>query len=84
MQAVSNLKSLPYTKFHFYDDKKGDYREFEFKSKHLRVYGITQTGGKIIITGGAKVDQTKDQTTFRNIKSKFIDSLKEGGKNEKR
>jgi hypothetical protein len=39
MNDVANLKTVPKEKFHFYDNKKGGYREFEFKSKHLRVYG---------------------------------------------
>ena len=84
MQAVANLQTLPSTKFHFYDKKKGDFREFEFKSKHLRVYGITQPGGKIIITGGTKADQDKDQNTFRSIKNFYIGSLTKGGKDGKK
>ena len=49
MDQVANLKSLPQTKFHFYDKAKGGFREFEFKSKHLRVYGIVIDEGKLVI-----------------------------------
>ncbi len=75
MNDVANLKTLPYSKFHYYDKAKGGYREFEFKSKHLRVYGITQNNGKIIILGGTKSTQKKDEAEFRSIKKKYIDSL---------
>lgn len=81
MQDVADLKSLPKAKFHFYDlDKKqknkDGVREFEFKSKHLRVYGITKPNGKIIITGGTKANQKDDQNTFRKLKAKYLESIK--------
>ena len=76
MQDVANLKSLPFAKFHFYDKGTNGIREFEFKSKHLRVYGITKPNGKIIITGGTKSKQKKDQNEFRHIKDQYLASLK--------
>ena len=76
MNEVANLRSVPYTKFHFYDDSKGLYREFEFKTKHLRVYGTTVSGGKVIITGGTKAKQKDDETKFRRLKNLYIESLK--------
>lgn len=75
MNAIANLKPLPYDKFHFYDDGENGVREFEFKSKHLRVYGITQKNGKIIIMGGTKAKQKEEQSTFRKIKNEYLDSL---------
>ena len=75
MDLVANLVSLPNTKFHFYDKGKNGVREFEFKTKHLRVYGITKKNGKIIILGGTKANQVNDTTTFRNIKDKYLQSL---------
>ena len=67
-------------KFHFYDiDKKqrrkDGVREFEFKSKHLRVYGITKPNGKIIITGGTKARQKVEQGEFRHLKNLYLASL---------
>lgn len=81
MQDVADLKSLPYEKFHYYDlDKKqknkDGVREFEFKSKHLRVYGITKNNGKIIITGGTKAKQKTEQNEFRRLKNQYLSSLK--------
>lgn len=77
MDQVANLKSLPKTKFHFYNKDKGGYREFEFKSKHLRVYGIVINEGKLIILGGTKANQDNDTTIFRRIKNEYIESIKE-------
>jgi hypothetical protein len=77
MQDVADLKTLPKTKFHYYDNdkkkkNKDGVREFEFKSKHLRVYGITQPNGKLIITGGTKANQKTDQTLFRKLKNLYL------------
>jgi len=43
---------------------KGRYRKLEFKSKHLRVYGIGQPGGEIVITGVQR--QIKGTTKISN------------------
>lgn len=80
MEDVANHKSLPRNKFHFYDNnkkkkRKDGVREFEFKSKHLRVYGITKPDGKIIITGGTKAKQKADQAEFRRLKNQYLSSI---------
>lgn len=74
MDAVANLLSLPVTKFHPYSDGKDGVREYEFKTKHLRVYAIEQKGGKIIVIGGTKANQDKDQVEFRRLKNGYIAS----------
>ena len=74
MDAVANLLSLPETKFHPYSDGKDGVREYEFKTKHLRVYAIEQKGGKIIIIGGTKANQAKDQAEFRRLKKGYLES----------
>ena len=81
MQDVADLKAVPKGKFHFYDldekqKNKDGVREFEFKSKHLRVYGITRPNGKIVITGGTKAKQKEDQNAFRLLKRKYLSWLK--------
>lgn len=79
MQDVADLKLVPETKFHFYDKgknkNKDGVREFEFKSKHLRVYGITKPNGKIVIAGGTKAKQKQDQNYFRKLKKQYLESL---------
>lgn len=80
MQDVADLKSVPDNKFHFYDrnkkqKRKEGVREFEFKSKHLRVYGITKPNGKIVVTGGTKAKQETDQSEFRRLKNLYLESI---------
>ena len=80
MQDVADLKLVSEKKFHFYDKdkkqrRKDGIREFEFKSKHLRVYGITKPNGKIIITGGTKARQNVEQGEFRRLKNLYLASL---------
>lgn len=80
MDDVANLKTVSDDKFHFYDNdkkkkRKDGVREFEFKSKHLRVYGITKSNGKIIITGGTKAKQKAEQGEFRRLKNLYLASL---------
>lgn len=58
-----------------YDEGKNGVREFEFKSKHLRVYGITKPNGKIVITGGTKANQKDDEVEFRRLKRLYLASL---------
>ena len=76
MNNVANLRSVPYSKFHPYSDGKDGLREYEFKSKHLRVYAVEQVGGKIIVIGGTKATQKKDETEFRRLKNLIMKYLK--------
>lgn len=76
MNDVANLKSLPDTKFHPYNKGDAAVREFEFKTKHLRAYAIEKPGGKIVVIGGTKANQQKDEATFRKYKNQYIKSLK--------
>lgn len=71
MNDVANLKAVPKTKFHPYDN--GDPREFEFKTKHLRVYAIEIPNGKLIVLGGTKAKQKKEGKEFRSIKNKYLE-----------
>lgn len=76
MNDVANLKSLPTTKFHPYNKGDAAVREFEFKTKHLRAYAIEKPGGKIVIIGGTKANQKKDEATFKKYKNQYVESLK--------
>lgn len=71
MNRVANNNSVPKEKFHPYDDGKKGIREYEFKSKHLRVYAIEYPNGKIIISGGTKTTQQKDAQYFRKLKDQY-------------
>lgn len=76
MEDVADNKLLPKEKFRDITIKKKDkIKEYEFKSKHLRVYAIKAPDGKVLVMGGYKNHQKKDIKKFRSIKDKYIKSL---------
>ena len=75
MNLLADLHHLPGTKYHPYNEGKDGFREYELKTKHLRIYLIEKPGGKIVVLGGKKVDQRKDQTEFKRLKKGYINSL---------
>lgn len=73
MDLVANNKTLPNTKFKVISNKGDKPKEYEFKTKHLRVYAIhDEHTGKIIITGGYKNEQQQDINKFRNLKQLYL------------
>ena len=76
MEYLGNNKSLPKTKFRDVTPKGEKIKEYEFKSKHLRIYAIQKPMGKIIIPGGYKTNQAKDFIKFRSLKRQLLISLK--------
>ena len=77
MQMVADLNPVPGTVYHPLSDGKDRFREYEFKSKHLRVYTIAAPDGKIIVLGGKKNRQRQDIRRFRELKKQFIKYLQE-------
>ncbi|MGQ1908192.1 hypothetical protein ACT3CE_00245 [Marinifilum sp. RC60d5] len=76
MEDVADNKLLPKEKFRDITiSKKEKFKEYEFKSKHLRVYAIKAPDGKVVIMGGYKNRQKKDIKKFRSIKDKYIKTL---------
>ena len=76
MEDVADNKLLPKEKFRDITINKNDkIKEYEFKSKHLRVYAIKARDGKVVVMGGYKNHQKKDIKRFRFIKSKYIKTL---------
>ena len=76
MEDVADNKLLPKEKFRDITiNKKEKFKEYEFKSKHLRVYAIKAPDGKVVIMGGYKNRQKKDIKKFRSIKNKYIKTL---------
>jgi putative component of toxin-antitoxin plasmid stabilization module len=76
MSFVSELKSLPQSKFKDITPEKEEIKEYEFKSKHLRIYCIKKPNGKIVVLGGQKSNQKSDIIKFRSIKKQYLESLK--------
>ncbi len=78
IEYAANGNSLPATKMRMYGRRGlGEVSEFEFKSKHLRVWAIQQPFGKIIVLGGFKNSQDKDQRKFWELKQQYLTALKQ-------
>jgi len=75
LEYISNGKSLPAKHFKDITPDKEKVKEYEFKTKHLRIYTIKKKNGKIIILGGFKNNQKKDINKFRAIKKRYLESL---------
>ena len=76
MEYLGNGGVLPDKKFKNITPEKELVSEFEFKSKHLRIYCIQKLNGKIVILAGQKNTQPKDIRKFRAIKREYLNSLK--------
>ena len=74
MKFIADLKTLPQNKFRELKGSKDGVKEYEFKSKHLRVYCIQKTGGKIVVLCGKKADQTRDLREFRALKKQYLET----------
>lgn len=75
IEYAANSNILPNNKCRDITPDKESVKEYEFKSKHLRVYAIKQKNGKIIVLGGFKKNQKKDLKKFRNIKIQYLKTL---------
>jgi hypothetical protein len=77
MQQVAELKTLPQEQFKLLPNPKSEIKEYEIKTKHLRVYLFHQAyTGKIIVIGGKKNTQDQDITHFREMKKMYLETLK--------
>jgi putative component of toxin-antitoxin plasmid stabilization module len=75
MMQISNLQSLPATKYKPLKGCKDAYTEYEIKTENLRVYLFKEEKtGSIIVCGGKKSTQQKDIQRFRNLKQSYIAS----------
>lgn len=68
MQLMAEGKRLPEAKFKMINSK---YREFEFRSKHLRIYGCLGNSS-LLIMGGFKTNQTQDLSKLEKIVRDFL------------
>lgn len=76
MEQVAQLRMLPKTKFRDITPKKELVKEYEFKTKHLRVYAFhIEKTGKIVAYGGYKNTQNEDISKFRSYKNRYLKSL---------
>jgi len=76
IEHAANGNSLPNTKMRKYGGSNDGTTEYEFKSKHLRVWAIQLPNKKLIIFGGFKNSQDDDEISFRSFKKQYLESLK--------
>lgn len=73
LQELSEGKIMPQAKFKDITPKNEKIREFELKTKHLRLYMFHDTDqGRIIVMGGKKTTQRTDIPRFRGIKTRYF------------
>jgi len=73
MHELADLKTLPENKYRNITPKKENNKEYEIKTKHLRVYLFhDRNTGHIIVCGGVKGTQRSDIKHFRNIKKEYF------------
>ncbi len=78
MQQVSELRTLPEEKHRDITPKNDPVKEYEIKTKHLRVYCFHQEKfGRIVVMGGIKSNkQQNDINRFRSIKKEYLEKSK--------
>lgn len=73
LQEIADGKLLPNEKFRNITLKKGLVKEYELKTRHLRVYLFHEENtGKVVVCGGKKTTQPKDINHFRRIKKEYL------------
>jgi putative component of toxin-antitoxin plasmid stabilization module len=73
LQDVADGKLLPEAKFRNITPKKELIKEYEIKTRHLRVYMFhEEKTGRVIVCGGNKLTQKKDIFHFRRIKKEYF------------
>ncbi len=75
MERVANRKSMPAKKFKDITPSQETVKEYEIKTKNLRVYLIKRKGGKVVILGGYKNNQKNDLRKFRSLKKQYLQSI---------
>jgi len=73
MQEIAEGKVLPKEKFKDITPKKEIVKEYEIKTRDLRVYLFHRVNtGKVIVCGGKKSTQKSDIRHFRNLKKAYL------------
>lgn len=75
-EVAEMIRPINKEKFRDITPQKEKVKEYEAKTKNLRVYLIHQENkGRIIIFAGRKNTQKKDIRKFRSIKNQYINTL---------
>lgn len=77
MDLCSNGQLLPQNKMKDITPHKQSIKEYEFKTRHLRIYAIQHPGSKVVVLCGYKNNQTSDIVRFRALKQQLLSEQKE-------
>ena len=72
MNDFSNMRMLPKEKLRDITPDKEIIKEYEIKTRDLRVYFIKDDIGNVIVIAGKKTSQQKDIKKFRIIKKAYL------------
>jgi putative component of toxin-antitoxin plasmid stabilization module len=73
LQDIAECRLLPKEKFRDITPKKETVKEYEIKTRHLRVYLFhEEKTGRVIVCGGKKGSQQADIKRFRRIKNEYF------------
>lgn len=73
LYEIADCKTLPENKFRDITPKKESNKEYEIKTRHLRVYLFhDKHTGRVIVCGGKKGTQKADIKHFRTIKKEYF------------
>lgn len=76
LQQMAELMLMPKTKCRDITPENEDNKEYELKTKHLRLYVFhLDKKGRVIVFLGKKTSQKKDIKKFRSIKNQYLESL---------
>ncbi len=73
IEFFGNKERLPEVKFKILKGVGDEIPEYEFRGKHLRIYGIQLPNHKIILYCGLKSEQSRDLIKFRSRKIKILE-----------
>lgn len=76
MNDVANLRSLPKQKYRDVTPIKETVKEYEIKTADLRLYLIKDETGNLVLLGGKKSTQDEDFKTFRLLKKRYLNLIK--------
>lgn len=74
MERVSRNLPTPANKYKPISDRHSLVKEYEVKTKDLRIYLFRDRNGAIVVSGGKKSTQKQDITRFKNLANEYINS----------
>lgn len=75
MELIALKHLLPEEKYKKISDSGEKVKEYEVKTKDLRIYLFRLPDGAIVVLGGKKSTQKRDINRFKNLKEEYLNTL---------